>query len=136
VYAANDGIEGAVIGVFKAAGVSKVPPVTGQDAELDAVQRIIAGDQYMSVYKSYPQEANTAAEMAVAHVQGRSIEFDALTRDKVDSPTNKDIPSQLVPVVALTKENIDTTVVRDGIYTVKEICTSKYRSACTELGLK
>ncbi|MEW2400894.1 substrate-binding domain-containing protein [Streptomyces sp. NPDC046862] len=135
VYAANDGIAGAVIDALKTAGVSKVPPVTGQDADLDAVRRIVSGDQYMTVYKSYPQEADAAAEMAVAKIQGRSIEFDALTRDKVDSPTNENIPSQLVPVVALTKENIEDTVVKDGIYTVKQICTSKYRSACQEIGL-
>lgn len=136
VYSANDGIAGAVIDALKTMGVSKVPPVTGQDAELDAVQRIVAGEQYMSVYKSYPQEASAAAEMAVAKIQGRSIEFDALTRDKVDSPTNKKIPSQLVPVVALTKDNVKETVIQDGIYTVKQICTSAYKSECTAIGLK
>ena len=137
VYSANDGMAGAVIDALKTAGVSKVPPVTGQDAELDAVQRVVAGDQYMSVYKSYPQEASAAAEMAVAKIQGRGIEFDALTRDKTDSPTNKDIPSQMVPVVALTKDNIADTVVDDGIYTVKQICTAKYKSACANItGLK
>ncbi|MEV8037014.1 substrate-binding domain-containing protein [Streptomyces sp. NPDC086182] len=136
VYAANDGIAGAVIDVFKAAGVTKVPPVTGQDSELVAVQRIIKGDQFMSVYKSYPQEASAAAEMAVARVQGRSIEFDALTRDKVSSPTKKDIPSQLVPVVDLTKDNIEDTVIQDSIYSVKEICTVPYKTACGALGIK
>ncbi|MEU9365485.1 substrate-binding domain-containing protein [Streptomyces avermitilis] len=136
VYSANDGMAGAIIDALKTAGVSKVPPVTGQDAELDAVQRIVAGDQYMSVYKSYPQEATAAAEMAVAKVQGRSIEFDALTRDKVDSPTNKKVPAQLVPVVALTNDNIKDTVIQDGIYTVKDICTAKYKSGCAAIGLK
>ncbi|KUN51510.1 ABC transporter substrate-binding protein [Streptomyces avermitilis] len=136
VYSANDGMAGAIIDALKTAGVSKVPPVTGQDAELDGVQRIVAGDQYMSVYKSYPQEATAAAEMAVAKVQGRSIEFDALTRDKVDSPTDKKIPAQLVPVVALTKDNIEDTVIQDGIYKIKDICTAKYKSACSAIGLK
>ncbi|MFF1512528.1 sugar ABC transporter substrate-binding protein [Streptomyces sp. NPDC058305] len=136
VYAANDGIAGAVIDALKSAGVSKVPPVTGQDAELVAVQRILKGDQFMSVYKSYPQEASAAAEMAVARVQGRSIEFDALTRDKVSSPTNKDIPAQLVPVVDLTKANIEDTVLQDSIYTVKQICTAPYKAACDALKLK
>lgn len=136
VYAANDGIAGAAIDVLKTLGVSEVPPVTGQDAELEAVQRIVEGEQYMTVYKSYPQEATAAAEMAVARVQGRSIEFDALTRDSVDSPTNKKIPAQLVPVVALTKDNVTQTVVQDGIYTVKEICTTKYKAECTALKIK
>ncbi|MFJ8022019.1 sugar ABC transporter substrate-binding protein [Streptomyces sp. NPDC096311] len=136
VYSANDGLAGAVIDALKTMGVSKVPPVTGQDAELDAVQRIVRGEQYMSVYKSYPDEASAAAEMAVAKVQGRGIEFDALTRDKVDSPTNKKIPSQLMPVVALTKANIKETVIQDNIYTVKQICTASTKADCTAIGLK
>ncbi|MFE2515131.1 sugar ABC transporter substrate-binding protein [Streptomyces mirabilis] len=136
VYSANDGLAGAAIDALKTMGVSKVPPVTGQDAELDAVQRIVRGEQYMSVYKSYPDEATAAAEMAVAKVQGRGIEFDALTRDKVDSPTNKKIPSQLMPVVALTKANIKETVIQDAIYTVKQICTASTKADCTAIGLK
>ncbi|MEU1599751.1 substrate-binding domain-containing protein [Streptomyces sp. NPDC005708] len=130
VYSANDGMAGAIIDALKEAGATKIPPVTGQDAALDAVQRILSGEQYMSVYKSYPEEANNAAEMAVSKVQGRSIEFDALTRDKVDSPTQKQIPSMLVPVVALTKDNIKDTVLQDSIYTVQEICTPKYKTYC------
>ncbi|WP_409470717.1 sugar ABC transporter substrate-binding protein [Streptomyces sp. HC307] len=136
VYAANDGMAGGVIEALEAAGVTKLPPITGQDAELVAVQRIVTGEQYMSVYKSYPQEAEAAAEMAVAKVQGKDIQFDALTRDRVDSPTDKDIPAQLVTVTALTQENIKDTVVADGIYKVSEICTAEYKAACTAIGLK
>ncbi|MGW1956152.1 sugar ABC transporter substrate-binding protein [Streptomyces sp. NPDC001920] len=135
VYSANDGMAAGVIKALKAAGVTKLPPITGQDAELDAVQRIIAGEQYMSVYKSYPQEAESAAEMAVAKVQGKDIQFDSLTQDQVDSPTHKGIPALLVPVVALTEDNIKETVVADGIYELSDICTAKYRAACSEIGL-
>ncbi|POX56702.1 ABC transporter substrate-binding protein [Streptomyces sp. Ru71] len=135
VYSANDAMAGGIIKAFKAAGVTDLPPITGQDAELDAVQRIVAGDQYMSVYKPYPTEAEAAAEMAVAKVQGRDIQFDALATDTVDSPTDKEIPAQLVSVVALTKSNIKSTVVKDGIYKTSEICTAKYASACAALGL-
>ncbi|GHE45775.1 MULTISPECIES: sugar ABC transporter substrate-binding protein [Streptomyces] len=136
VYSANDGMAGAVIDALKEAGAGKIPPVTGQDADLSAVQRIIAGQQYMSVYKPYPEEATNAAEMAVARVQGRSIEFDALTRDSVDSPTHQKIPAMLVQVVALTKDNIQETVLKDSIYTVKELCTAKYKASCDHLGLE
>lgn len=136
VYSANDGMAGAVIDAMKEAGASKIPPVTGQDADLAAVQRIVSGEQYMSVYKSFILEANNAASMAVAKVQGRSIEFDALTRDKVDSPTQKDIPSMLVPVVALTKDNIKDTVIQDGVYTIQDICTPEFAADCAEIGLK
>ncbi|MER7928352.1 MULTISPECIES: substrate-binding domain-containing protein [unclassified Streptomyces] len=136
VYSANDAMAGGIIKALKASGLTKLPPVTGQDAELTAVQRIVTGEQYMSVYKPYPDLAEAAAKIAVAKVQGRDIEFDALTRDNVDSPTNKKIPSQLVSVVALTKDNIKTTVVADGIYKISDICTSDYKSACATIGLK
>ncbi|AOR33066.1 ABC transporter substrate-binding protein [Streptomyces fodineus] len=136
VYAANDGMAGGVIKALKAAGVTSLPPVTGQDSELDAVQRIVAGEQYMSVYKPYPDEAEAAAQMAVAKVQGKDIQFDALAQEKVDSPTQKGIPAKLIQPTALTKSNIKSTVVADGIYTVGDICTLKYKSACAALGLK
>jgi D-xylose transport system substrate-binding protein len=136
VYSANDGMAGAVIDALKQAGATTIPPVTGQDANLDAVQRVVSGEQYMSVYKSFLEEATDAAQMAVYKVQGRDIQYDALTQDKVDSRTEKAIPATLVPVVALTKDNIKDTVIADGVYSVKDICTAKYQAACAAIGLK
>nr|WP_181449700.1 substrate-binding domain-containing protein [Streptomyces cyaneus] len=136
VYSANDGMAAGVIKALQAAGVTKLPPITGQDAELDGVQRIVSGEQYMSVYKSYPQEAESAAEMAVAKVQGHDIQFDSLTQDQVDSPTDQDIRALLVPVVALTQDNIKETVIADGIYQLSEICTATYKADCASIGLK
>jgi D-xylose transport system substrate-binding protein len=136
VYSANDDMAGAVIDELKQAGATKIPPVTGQDASLAAVQRVVSGDQYMTVYKSFLLEATNAAQIAVYKVQGRGIQFDALIRDKVDSPTQKDIPSMLVPVVALTRDNIRQTVVKDDVYTVKQICTAQYAADCAAIGLK
>jgi D-xylose transport system substrate-binding protein len=132
VYSANDGMAGGIITALKAAGI-KVP-VTGQDAELAGVQRIVTGDQYMSVYKPYAPEAAAAAEMAVDLAQGKSL--DSVAKDKVDSPTTQQVPSVLVPVTALTQANIKDTVVKDGVYTIADICTAQYKAACDKLGLK
>ncbi|MCP3771434.1 MULTISPECIES: substrate-binding domain-containing protein [Streptomyces] len=132
VYSANDGMAGGIITALKAAGI-KVP-VTGQDAELAGVQRIVTGEQFMSVYKPYAPEADAAAEMAVALAQGKSL--DSIAKDTVDSATTKGVPSVLVPVVSLTQENINDTVIKDGVYTVEEICTGKYKAACDKIGLK
>lgn len=88
----------------------------------------------MSVYKPYPTEASIAAEMAVAVAKGESL--DAIAKTKVDSATTKGIPSVLVPVVSLTKDNINDTVIKDGIYTVDEICTAKFKAKCDTLGVK
>ncbi|WP_198547388.1 ABC transporter substrate-binding protein [Streptomyces jeddahensis] len=133
VYSANDGMAGGIITALKAAGVSKLPPVTGQDAELAGVQRIVAGEQYMSVYKPYAPEADAAAEMAVALAKGEKL--DSIAKDSVDSPTTKGIPSVLVAVTSLTKDNIKDTVIKDGVYTANEICTAKYKADCEKLGL-
>ncbi|MFF4015315.1 substrate-binding domain-containing protein [Streptomyces sp. NPDC001843] len=136
VYSANDAMAGAIVDAFHNAGVTHLPPITGQDAELSAVQRVVSGEQYMSVYKPYPDLAQAAAEMAVAKLQGRDIQFDSLTQDKVDSPTNKDIPAQLVTVNALTQKTIKSTVLADGIYKVDDICTPKLKADCAAIGLK
>ncbi|MFI1565163.1 substrate-binding domain-containing protein [Streptomyces sp. NPDC020490] len=132
VYSANDGMAGGIITALKAAGLSV--PVTGQDAELAGVQRIVAGEQYMSVYKPYAPEAEAAAEMAVALAKGESL--DSIAKDKVSSGSATDVPSVLVPVTALTKDNIKDTVVKDGVYSVSEICTGKYAAACKKIGLQ
>jgi D-xylose transport system substrate-binding protein len=136
VYSANDGMAGGVITALKAAGVTDLPPVTGQDAELAAVQRIVTGDQYMTVYKPYPEEASAAAQMAVLIAQQRDIEFNALAKDRVDSPTTPSVPSLLVQVVPMTRSTIKSTVVKDGIYKVGDICTTKYAADCGRIGLK
>ncbi|NUL07062.1 substrate-binding domain-containing protein [Streptomyces lunaelactis] len=134
VYSANDGMAGGIITALKAGGFTTLPPVTGQDAELAGVQRIVAGEQYMSVYKPYAPEAAAAAEMAVALAKGEKV--DSIAKETVDSPTTKGVPSVLVPVVSLTKDNINATVVKDGVYTVAQICTPKYKAACDAIGLK
>ncbi|WP_405783906.1 sugar ABC transporter substrate-binding protein [Streptomyces sp. NBC_00859] len=134
VLSANDGMAGGVITALKSAGISPLPPVTGQDAELAGVQRIVAGTQYMSVYKPYLREGPVAAEMAVALAKGQKL--DSIVKTKVDSATTKGIPSVIFPVYSLTKANIKDTVIKDGIYTVSDICTPAYKAACDKIGLK
>jgi D-xylose transport system substrate-binding protein len=132
-YSANDGMAGGIITAIKAAGFKDMPPVTGQDAELAAVQRIVAGEQYMSIYKPYKPEAEAAAEMAV--LAGRGQDLSVVAKDKVDSDTDKGIPATIIAPIALTKDNIKDTVVKDGLWTVDEICTAQYKAKCDEIGL-
>jgi D-xylose transport system substrate-binding protein len=134
VYAANDGTAGGAIAAMKAAGVSPLPPVTGQDAELAGIQRIVAGEQYMTVYKAIKPEAEDAAVMAVALAEGKS-----LPSGMVNGSTNNgasDVKSVLLTPVAVTKSNIKTTVVADGFWSVSDICTAQYMAACTAAGLQ
>ncbi|MGW3989647.1 sugar ABC transporter substrate-binding protein [Streptomyces sp. NPDC004830] len=133
VLAANDSIAAGVVSAFKSARVTPLPPVTGQDADLDAVRRIVRGEQYMTVYKPFRKETEAAAAMAVALARGNDL--DALVRTSVDSPTTKDVPALLLRPVPVTRENIGRTLVRDGVYTVDQVCTAELRSACARIGL-
>ena len=65
VYAANDELGGGAIAAMKSAGIDPAErPVTGQDATVAGVQRILVGQQYMTVYKAYRPEASISAEIA------------------------------------------------------------------------
>jgi len=133
VLAANDNLATGVISALRAAGVSPLPPVVGQDADLAAVRRIVGGEQYLTVYKPFKSEARAAADMAVALARGQSIAGIADTT--VDSPTEKDIPAVLLTPLSVTAGNIKDTLVKDGLYTVGQICTPNLRAACAKVGL-
>ncbi|MGP4084543.1 sugar ABC transporter substrate-binding protein [Streptomyces sp. KR55] len=133
VLAANDAIAAGAIAALKKAGVRDLPPVTGQDADLDAVQRIVKGEQYMTVYKPFRAEAAAAAAMAVA--LGRGEELREVATTTTDSPTKKHIPSVLLTPSAVTVGNIKQTLVKDGVYTIDQICTRELRPACERAGL-
>ncbi|HQY34425.1 substrate-binding domain-containing protein [Actinotalea sp.] len=126
VYAANDGTAGGAISAMRAAGLDPVPPVTGQDAELAAIQRIVAGDQYMTVYKAISQQARTAAELSVRILRG---EVPAATVEV------QGIPSVLLAPVAVTRERVAEVIVGGGVHSAAEICVEPYTAACRELGL-
>lgn len=132
IYAANDGTGGGAIASLKAAGVSPLPPVTGQDAELAGIQRILSGDQFMTVYKALKPEAERAAQLAVDLVNGKSDPGDTTVTTKGGA----DIQSFLLVPVSVTVDKIMETVVADGFYTVADICTADFAAACEAAGVK
>ena len=133
VLAANDGTAGGAIAAMKAAGLKPLPPITGQDAELAAIQRIVAGEQTMTVYKAIKAEAEAAAELAYDLAYGKSVP----STMKIQTVNNKkaDIKSVLLTPVAVNKSNIASTVIADGFWTRADICTSAYAAACTAAGI-
>ncbi|WP_426246897.1 sugar ABC transporter substrate-binding protein [Nocardioides sp. LHG3406-4] len=123
VYAANDGQAGGVVAALTGGGFEPdaLPPITGQDAELAAIQRIIAGEQSMTIYKPIPVEAEKAAEVAVALVNG----------DEVGETTDfQGVPSFIFDPIVVTKDNVADTVVADEFYSVDDICAGEYAKAC------
>jgi D-xylose transport system substrate-binding protein len=134
VYAANDGTAGGAIAAMKSAGIKPLPPVTGQDAELAAVQRILLGEQHMTVYKAIKPQAEAAAEIAVHLAKGTPVPAD-LTKGKTVNNGKKDVPSVLLVPVAVTKENLKETVIADVFWTKEQICTAQYADACKAAGI-
>jgi len=135
VYAANDGTAGGAIAAMKAAGLEPLPAVTGQDAELAAIQRILGGQQYMTVYKAIKPEAEAAAELAYDLLTGTKVPT-SMTAGNTVNNSKIDVPSVLLTPVAVTQDNINDTIVKDGFWTVDQICTTDFASACQTLGLK
>jgi D-xylose transport system substrate-binding protein len=132
VYAANDDTGGGVIAALKSAGVSKLPPVTGQDASLAGIQRILSGEQYMTVYKAFKPEASQAADLAIQFAKGKSPKGDTTAK----TAGGATVQATLLDPVAVTTANVQDTVIKDGLYTVKQVCTAQYATACTTAGIK
>lgn len=132
VYSANDTMAGGIATALKANNISV--PLTGQDADLAAIQRILLGTQTSTVYKAPKPEAENTAQIAVDLLQGKDIKSVADATKK--SGSGNDVPSKLLEAVSVTKANIMDTVVADGTYTVAQICTADFASACAAAGVK
>ena len=134
IYAANDGTAGGAIAAMKGAGLAVLPPVTGQDAELAAVQRIVTGEQHVTVYKAIRPEAEAAAILAHALLRGQPPPAGLVNGT---TPNGKiDVPSVLLSPVAVTRANVMDTVVKDRFWSVAEICAGEVAAACARAGLR
>ena len=112
VVASNDATAGGAIQALSAQGLSGKVAISGQDADLAAIKRIVDGTQTMTVYKPITKLADKAAEIAV-------------TLGKNEKPTSnaelnnglKNVPSYLLDPIAVNKDNIDDTIIKDGFHT-------------------
>jgi D-xylose transport system substrate-binding protein len=135
LYGANDDMAQGGIAAMKGAGIDpKTRPTTGQDASLAGVQRILAGTQYMTVYKAVTKEAQVAAEIAGAAAQGKKPPASLLNQQTNNG--KKSVPSAILTPVVATVANIKDTVIKDNFWKVSEICTSAYAAACHKAGIQ
>lgn len=134
VLAANDALAAGAIAAMKSSNLRPLPPVTGQGATLAAVQRIVAGEQYMTVYESVRLEAETAAQLAYDLTFGIPVPA-AMTGGSTLNNGTADVPSALVSPTSVTKVTIESTVVADGFWNADQICTTQYISACAVEGI-
>ena len=126
VFASNDTQAAGVAEALRELKVSDWPFVTGQDAELSAVRRVVLGTQGMTVDKHVRTLAERAAELAV----------DLVDEEEAEGLTEvRGVPSVVLQPVAVTRTTLANTVVRDHVYTIEQVCQGDTRSACTKLGL-
>jgi D-xylose transport system substrate-binding protein len=127
--AANDGLANAAISALKARKLPNIP-ITGQDATAQGIQHILAGEQYMTVYKPIAQEAAAAAKVAIALAKGQKPATNAQSANK-----GKQTASVLLHPISVTKDNIKSTVISDGFVKKSDVCTGRFASFCTKAGI-
>jgi D-xylose transport system substrate-binding protein len=130
---ANDTMAGGVIARLKAAGAEGQVPVTGQDASVEGLQNILLGYQAGTVYKNTDLEAEAAAELAIALINGDDTSSMA-TGSVTDPDTDEEVPSALAVPVWVTLENIQT-VFDDGFAAYADVCTGEVKAACDDAGI-
>lgn len=116
VVAANDGTAFGSIRALSEFGLDGKVPVSGQDAELGACQRVVEGTQALTVYKPIPQLAKSTIELAIKLAKGENPDI----TDYVSNGENE-IPSYLIEPVTVTKENMMDTVIKDQYHSYDEV---------------
>ena len=112
VVASNDATAGGAIQALSAQGLSGKVAISGQDADLAAIKRIVDGTQTMTVYKPITKLADKAAEIAVALGKNEKTTSNAELNNGL-----KNVPSYLLDPIAVNKDNIDDTIIKDGFHT-------------------
>jgi D-xylose transport system substrate-binding protein len=126
VVASNDNQAAGVVAALQEAEVGEWPVVTGQDAQLDALRRIITGRQAMTVYKPMRAQAQQAADVAVR----------VLTGDEITGADDYEgVPTFLFEPQPVDLDNLTTVVVGDGAWRIDEICADGVLRRCEALGL-
>jgi D-xylose transport system substrate-binding protein len=116
VVASNDGTAGGAISALEVAGLAGKVLVTGQDAQLDAIQRIAKGTQTMTIYKPIKPLADSAVDSAVKLAHGDSLD----AKDKVNNG-KIDVPAILQEPQAVDKNNLMDTVIKDGYHKMEDV---------------
>lgn len=134
VYASDDEIAWGVIEAMEFTRVDPAQkPVTGGGATVAALQRMLEGKQYMTVYEATKEQAHAAAEVAVELAKGNKVPDSWIT----DKSANglREVPSVLLRPTAVTKDTIDETVVANGFVDPAQLCAGKYSRYCREDGI-
>ncbi|PJG58479.1 D-xylose ABC transporter substrate-binding protein [Aeromonas cavernicola] len=116
VVASNDATAGGAIQALAAQGLAGKVAISGQDADLAGIKRIVAGTQTMTVYKPITKLADTAADISVQLGEGKTPTSNATLNNGL-----KDIPSYLLTPIAVDQSNIDSTIIADGFHSKAQV---------------
>jgi D-xylose transport system substrate-binding protein len=131
VLAANDGLGNAAITVLKRERRNGEIPVTGQDAEVQGLQNILAGDQCMTVYKPIKKEADAAAKLAITLFKDQRAKTDGRVKDPQSGAY---IPAVLLDPTAIFKKDVGD-VIADGFVDKKTVCAGAFAKLCRSNGI-
>ncbi len=136
VVSANDTMAGGIVARLKANGLAGKVPVTGQDASVEGLQRVLDGTQCMTVYKDTNVEADVASQLAIALIQGDTATADSLATGEVEDT----VTAEMVPSALATPESISDAagvkkVIDDGFQTAADVCTDAYAKLCADAGI-
>jgi len=130
VYAANDTLANAAIGTLSRNG-QKIP-VTGQDASVQGLQNILAGNQCMTVWKPADGEAKALSETAIALINGDDVK----TTGTVNDPEgDRDVDSILLDPISVTKDTLADAISK-GAQKASDVCTGDFAAMCQAQGIK
>jgi D-xylose transport system substrate-binding protein len=132
VYVMNDGMAQSVITVLKTNGLNGKVPVTGQDATKEGLQSILRGDQTCTIYKDATAEAQAAAKLAVALINGTDP---GATQTSHDPKGNRDVPSILLKPELITIDNVGRPI-ETGAVPYTDVCTGDVKALCDKAGIK
>jgi len=113
----NDGMAGGVISALGKKNLAGKILVTGQDAQKEALQNIAEGKQSMTVYKPIVDLANAAVENAIKLAKKESLTTTPFRNDTL----GKDVPAILLEVIVVDKDNLMTTVIKDGFAKYEDV---------------
>jgi D-xylose transport system substrate-binding protein len=131
VVVMNDGTAGGVIAALNAQGLAgKVSVVGGQDANLQAVQYILLGYQYDTVYKPFKLQAAKAADLTVQLLKNGKINSSDVDGYVDNGFMKPGVPAAFLPVQNLHADTVGT-LVKDGVWTWKQICTGPTAATAT-----
>jgi D-xylose transport system substrate-binding protein len=136
VVSANDTMAGGVIARLAANNLDGKVPVTGQDASVEGLQRILAGTQCMTVYKNTELEAKAASDLAIALIQGDEEKADELASGSVeDTVLGEQVKSALATPEAIFKDGV-AKVISEGFQPKESVCTGRFAALCEENGVQ